>query len=66
MVTAAKTVLEYGAQATSPTWELRSNMKRGLVESLSQIFTIHSEAQVMKMFGMNVFHWMLYTGVLWA
>ena len=49
-----------------PTCELRSNMRSGLVESLSQTLTIHSEAHVMKMLGMNVFHWMLYTGVLWA
>ena len=80
MVTAANTVLEYGAQATSPTWAFRSNMKSGLLnvkkgmsvtgnprgkpemiylQSLSQILMIHSEAQVMKMLGMKVFHCML-------
>ena len=36
------------------------------LQSLSQILMIHSEAQVMKMFGMKVFHCMLYTGVLCA
>ena len=29
---AANTVLEYGAQAMSVTWESRSNIKRGLLE----------------------------------
>ena len=31
-VEAANTVLEYGAQAMSVTWESRSNIKRGLLE----------------------------------
>ena len=29
IVTQAKTVLEYGAHAISPTWDSRSKMKRG-------------------------------------
>ena len=33
-VEAANTVLEYGAQAMSVTWESRSNIKRGLLENL--------------------------------
>ncbi len=33
---------------------------------MSQILTIHSEAQEMNMLGMKVFHLMLYTGVLCA
>ena len=31
---AANTVLEYGAQAMSVTWESRSNIKRGLLKDL--------------------------------
>ena len=35
------------------------NYNEDHLQSLSQILMIHSEAQVMKMLGMKVFHWML-------
>ena len=42
VVTAAKTVLEYGAQATSPTGAPRLNWNNGSAHSWSQILTLQS------------------------
>uniref|UniRef100_A0A2M4DEF9 Putative secreted protein n=1 Tax=Anopheles darlingi TaxID=43151 RepID=A0A2M4DEF9_ANODA len=54
VVTAANTVLEYGAHLTSPTEEPRSKMNNGSGLISSQIFTRQSPLQEAKMFELNL------------
>jgi len=63
LVTAAKTVDEYGAQATSPTAFFKSNDIMGVDTLWSHNFTVQSAEQDKNTRGWNGFHFTLYTAM---
>mmetsp|Transcript_17393 Transcript_17393/g.43292 ORF Transcript_17393/g.43292 Transcript_17393/m.43292 type:complete len:235 (+) Transcript_17393:876-1580(+) len=62
-VMAAKTVLLYGAQATSPTCCARSKDMMAVLQVWSHIFTVQSAEDEIKMFAWKWFHLTAYTAI---